>query len=79
MPRKKKKPEPEELPPEMIREVMSAMGRKGGKVRGIAKARTSEQARAAVMVRWEKARKLKAETPPADIDKPGTGECPPTP
>jgi hypothetical protein len=32
-----------------------ALGRKGGKAgRGTAKARTSEQARAAVMVRWAK-------------------------
>lgn len=45
--------------------VMSVMGRKGGQVRGLSKARTSEQARAAVMVRWNKVKKDK-EQPPAD-------------
>ena len=33
-------------------------GRKGGKVRSPLKARTSEQARAAVMTRWDKRKKL---------------------
>jgi hypothetical protein len=33
------------------------MGQKGGKASGPRKARTSEQARAAVMARWAKAKK----------------------
>lgn len=33
-----------------------ALGRKGGQVKGPTKARTSEQARAAVMARWAKAK-----------------------
>jgi hypothetical protein len=33
------------------------MGSKGGKATGPSKARTSKQARAAVMVRWAKAKK----------------------
>ena len=78
MPRKKKATD-NDLPPEILRQVMSAMGRKGGKVRGISKARSSEQARAAVMVRWDKARSRKAGEQGAEIDKPGTEECPPTP
>jgi hypothetical protein len=35
------------------------MGSKGGMVKGPSKARSSEQARAAVMARWEKAAKAK--------------------
>ena len=38
----------------------SAGGSKGGKASGAAKSRTSEQARAAVKARWEKARLNKA-------------------
>ena len=34
-----------------------ALGRLGGKVTGPSKARTSEQARAAVAIRWERAKK----------------------
>jgi hypothetical protein len=36
------------------------MGSKGGKATGKRKARTSEQARAAVMARWAKSEKLKS-------------------
>ena len=39
-----------------ISAVMRAMGSKGGSVCGPQKARTSEQARAASRVRWDKAR-----------------------
>ena len=48
---------------------LSKIGQKGGKAgKGPAKARSSEQARAAVNKRWEKARKAKAEeTPPPEI------------
>jgi hypothetical protein len=35
------------------------MGSMGGRVKGPSKARSSEQARAAVMARWEKAAKAK--------------------
>ena len=63
---KKRKSKPaEDLPEDLISKVMSVMGRKGGQVRGLSKARTSEQARAAVMVRWNKVKKDK-EQPPAD-------------
>ena len=75
MPRKKRQPKPlEDLPQKQIREVMRALASRGGKVKGISKARTSEQARAAVNVRWEKERAKKA-----GIDTPPSGECPPTP
>jgi hypothetical protein len=37
-----------------IKAIASANGRKGGKATGKAKARTSEQARKAVMTRWNK-------------------------
>jgi hypothetical protein len=37
-----------------------ATGSKGGKVKGPSKARTSEQARAAVMARWAKRKKPSA-------------------
>lgn len=53
----KKKPQPDpiqELPPGMLSQVMSALGKKGGKVKGPSKARSSEQARAAVNARWKK-------------------------
>lgn len=44
---------------------LSKIGQKGGKAgKGAAKARSSEQARAAVNARWEKDRKAKAEEPP---------------
>lgn len=76
MPRKKKAKPASDLPPELIRKVMRAMGSKGGKVKGSCKARSSEQARAAVNARWAKERaKKQAE----DIDTTGTDECPPTP
>jgi hypothetical protein len=39
----------------------SEMGKKGGKACGSCKARTTEQARAAVMVRWAKHKKAKEE------------------
>jgi hypothetical protein len=76
MPRKKST-EPE-LPPELIRQVMSAMGKKGGQAKGLRKARSSEQARAAVQARWEKERARRAQQAPG-IDTPGADECPPTP
>jgi hypothetical protein len=64
MPRKKQPKPASDLPPALIRKVMKAMGRKGGQVRGISKARTSDQARAAVNVRWEKERSKKMDLPP---------------
>lgn len=36
-----------------------AMGRLGGKAKGVCKARSSEQCRAAVMTRWNKVREAK--------------------
>jgi hypothetical protein len=39
-----------------IRKYLSRIGSKGGKATGPRKARTSEQARAAAMVRWGKGR-----------------------
>jgi hypothetical protein len=39
--------------------VAAAMGSMGGRVKGPSKARSSEQARAAVMARWAKAKKAK--------------------
>ena len=45
-----------------VKEYMASIGRVGGKAAGQRKARTSEQARAAVMARWAKyAAKKKAE------------------
>ena len=65
MPRKKSKPKMEsDLPPDLIKQVMAAMGRKGGKAKGLRKARSSEQARAAVNVRWEKERAAKDKAKP---------------
>ena len=44
---------------------LSKIGQKGGKAgRGSAKARSSDQARAAVNKRWDKVRKAKAGDPP---------------
>jgi hypothetical protein len=40
--------------------VAAAMGSMGGKVKGPSKARSSEQARAAVMARWAKAKKARS-------------------
>jgi len=37
-----------------VRQYMGSLGRIGGKATGPRKARTSEQARAAVMARWNK-------------------------
>lgn len=55
MARKKTKPKAENEPsPDLIKQVMAAMGRKGGSAKGKRKARTSEQARAAVKARWDK-------------------------
>jgi hypothetical protein len=56
MPKKKSQADPlQEIPPELLSQVMSALGKKGGKAgKGKAKARSSEQARAAVNVRWSK-------------------------
>ncbi len=60
MARKKPQTKPEsDPPPDLIKQVMAAMGRKGGSAKGLRKARTSEQARAAVKVRWDKARAAK--------------------
>jgi hypothetical protein len=39
-----------------VREYMASLGRIGGKAAGPRKARSSEQARAAVMARWNKAK-----------------------
>lgn len=76
MPRKKPKPKnTEDLPRELVRKVMRAMASKGGKVRGKCKARTSEQARAAVNARWARQREKEAEK----VDTPPSGECQPPP
>lgn len=66
--------EQEEPPKKQIRQVMRALGSKGGKTTGKSKARTSEQARAAVNARWAKERAKKAK-----VDTPPSGECPPPP
>lgn len=48
---------------------LSKIGQKGGKAgKGAAKARSSEQARAAVNKRWEKKREAEAEEPPPPAD-----------
>ena len=47
---------------EQVRAYFSAMGKKGGSVKGPAKARTREQAQRAVNVRWEKYRLAKKES-----------------
>lgn len=48
---------------------LSKIGQKGGKAgKGASKARSSEQARAAVNKRWEKARKTKDGEPPSPAD-----------
>lgn len=39
----------------------AAMGKKGGKATGPSKARTSKQARAAVLARWAKVKKARSE------------------
>jgi hypothetical protein len=41
---------------EQVRAYFSAMGRKGGSVKGVSKARTREQAQRAVKARWERYR-----------------------
>jgi hypothetical protein len=41
----------------IISDYMSFLGSKGGRVTGTTKARSSEQARKAVMIRWERYRK----------------------
>jgi hypothetical protein len=45
-----------------VRAYFSAMGKKGGSVKGSSKARTREQAQRAVMARWEKYRLTKKES-----------------
>ena len=55
-----------------ISAVMRAMGSKGGSVCGPQKARTSEQARAASRVRWDKARAARHE---ADEDACMVSNC----
>jgi len=47
---------------EEVRAYFSAMGKKGGSVRGASKARTREQAQRAVNARWEKYRLAKKES-----------------
>lgn len=62
---KKPKSKPEsDPPPDLIKQVMAAMGRKGGSAKGKRKARTSEQARAAVKVRWDKHKAAAKPLPP---------------
>jgi len=60
-PKPKPKPDPlQEIPPELLSQVMSALGKKGGAAgTGKAKARSSEQARAAINARWDKVRAKK--------------------
>jgi hypothetical protein len=41
---------------EQVRAYFSAMGKKGGSVKGVSKARTREQAQRAVNARWERYR-----------------------
>ncbi len=57
-----------------ISRYLSSLGKKGGLAgKGKAKARTSEQARAAVNARWDKARKAKEdakEVPPVEPESP---------
>jgi hypothetical protein len=43
-----------------IKDYLASIGSKGGKVKSPLKARTSEQARAAVMARWAKRKKPSA-------------------
>ena len=45
---------------EEVRAYFSAMGRKGGSVKGASKARTREQAQRAVNARWERYRMERA-------------------
>ncbi|NBW16535.1 MAG: hypothetical protein EBR82_52015 [Caulobacteraceae bacterium] len=46
-----------------VRQYLASIGSKGGKATGPSKARTSEQARKAVMKRWENYRKKQKEDP----------------
>ena len=55
---------------EQVRAYFSAMGKKGGSVKGISKARTREQAQRAVNARWERYRLAK------QADQNGTGQNP---
>ena len=45
---------------EQVRAYFSAMGKKGGSVKGTSKARTREQAQRAVNARWERHRMARA-------------------
>jgi len=45
---------------EQVRAYFSAMGKKGGSVKGVSKARTREQAQRAVNARWERYRAERA-------------------
>ena len=45
---------------EQVRAYFSAMGKKGGSVKGASKARTREQAQRAVNARWERHRMARA-------------------
>jgi hypothetical protein len=47
---------------EQVRAYFSAMGKKGGSVKGVSKARTREQAQRAVNARWKKYRLAKKES-----------------
>ena len=55
---------------EQVRAYFSAMGKKGGSVKGPAKARTREQAQRAVNARWERYRLAK------QADQNGAGQNP---
>ena len=46
---------------EQVRAYFSAMGKKGGSVKGTSKARTREQAQRAVNARWERYRATRQE------------------
>lgn len=61
MARKKPSKPASDPPPDLIKQVMAAMGRKGGSAKGKRKARTSEQARAAVNARWAKVKQAQTE------------------
>ena len=55
---------------EQVRAYFSAMGKRGGSVKGASKARTREQAQRAVNARWERYRLAK------QADQNGTGQNP---
>ena len=55
---------------DQVRAYFSAMGKKGGSVKGVSKARTREQAQRAVNARWERYRLAK------HADQNGAGQNP---